>query len=186
MPCSAATAPASRRSCAAFSASRRRPPGGRLLFGADSWTTRREAMARTGVVPEEPDAPPAMTARRSVGLLPAHLPALGRGGRRLPPRALRRCAGDAVRPPLARSEDPGPAGAGARSRSRAAGARRSDTRARPRRAARPLRRDRRRARRPRHDDLSDDARPGRLRGNRDARRHSQGRQAPARRGDGGA
>jgi ABC-2 type transport system ATP-binding protein len=33
------------------------------LFGADSWTTRKAAMARTGVVPEEPDAPPAMTAR---------------------------------------------------------------------------------------------------------------------------
>ncbi len=37
--------------------------GRTLLFGANSWTTRREAMARTGVVPEEPDAPPAMTAR---------------------------------------------------------------------------------------------------------------------------
>ena len=41
-----------------------KPTSGRtLLFGADSWTTRRAAMARTGVVPEEPDAPPAMTAR---------------------------------------------------------------------------------------------------------------------------
>jgi ABC-2 type transport system ATP-binding protein len=37
--------------------------GNTLLFGADSWTTRKAAMARTGVVPEEPDAPPAMTAR---------------------------------------------------------------------------------------------------------------------------
>lgn len=37
--------------------------GRTLLFGADSWTTRGKAMARTGVVPEEPDAPPAMTAR---------------------------------------------------------------------------------------------------------------------------
>lgn len=36
--------------------------GQALLFGADSWTTRARAMARTGVVPEEPDAPPAMTA----------------------------------------------------------------------------------------------------------------------------
>jgi len=35
--------------------------GRALLFGADSWTTRRSAMARTGVTPEEPDAPPAMT-----------------------------------------------------------------------------------------------------------------------------
>jgi ABC-2 type transport system ATP-binding protein len=37
--------------------------GRTLLFGADSWTARREAMARTGVVPEEPDASPAMTVR---------------------------------------------------------------------------------------------------------------------------
>lgn len=37
--------------------------GKALLFGADSWTTRQAAMARAGVVPEEPDAPPAMTAR---------------------------------------------------------------------------------------------------------------------------
>ena len=37
--------------------------GRTLLFGADSWKTRQAAMARTGVVPEEPDAPPAMTAR---------------------------------------------------------------------------------------------------------------------------
>ncbi|HEY1434183.1 MAG TPA: ABC transporter ATP-binding protein [Thermoanaerobaculia bacterium] len=41
-----------------------KPTSGRtLLFGADSWTTRKAAMARTGVVPEEPDAPPAMSAR---------------------------------------------------------------------------------------------------------------------------
>jgi len=42
-----------------------KPSDGRaLLFGGDSWTTRRSAMARTGVVPEEPDAPPALTARQ--------------------------------------------------------------------------------------------------------------------------
>src|SRR5215470_14653568 len=41
-----------------------RPTSGRtLLFGSDSWTTRRTAMDRTGVTPEEPDAPPTMTAR---------------------------------------------------------------------------------------------------------------------------
>jgi ABC-2 type transport system ATP-binding protein len=38
--------------------------GRALLFGGDSWTTRRSAMARIGVVPEEPDAPPALTARQ--------------------------------------------------------------------------------------------------------------------------
>jgi ABC-2 type transport system ATP-binding protein len=36
--------------------------GRALLFGEDSWKTRRGAMERTGVVPEEPDAPAAMTA----------------------------------------------------------------------------------------------------------------------------
>jgi len=38
--------------------------GRTLLFGGDAWTTRRRAMERTGVVPEDPDAPPAMTARQ--------------------------------------------------------------------------------------------------------------------------
>ncbi len=33
------------------------------LFGADSWMSRVAAMARVGVVPEEPDVPPEMTAR---------------------------------------------------------------------------------------------------------------------------
>jgi ABC-2 type transport system ATP-binding protein len=32
------------------------------LFGRDAWTTRAQAMERVGVVPEEPDAPPEMTA----------------------------------------------------------------------------------------------------------------------------
>jgi ABC-2 type transport system ATP-binding protein len=41
-----------------------KPTEGRCsLFGGDSWQTRRIAMARTGVTPEEPDAPPAMSAR---------------------------------------------------------------------------------------------------------------------------
>jgi ABC-2 type transport system ATP-binding protein len=33
------------------------------LFGEDAWESRHRAMARVGVVPEEPDAPPDMTAR---------------------------------------------------------------------------------------------------------------------------
>jgi len=42
-----------------------RPSSGRaLLFGEDAWRTRRRAMEQTGVVPEEPDAPAAMTARQ--------------------------------------------------------------------------------------------------------------------------
>ncbi|MEP6769928.1 MAG: ABC transporter ATP-binding protein [Acidobacteriota bacterium] len=41
------------------------PSAGRArLFGGDSWTTRVRALERVGVVPEEPDAPPEMTALR--------------------------------------------------------------------------------------------------------------------------
>ncbi len=43
----------------------RRPDAGRTaLFGRDSWRHRHRLMARLGVVPEEPDAPPAMTAEQ--------------------------------------------------------------------------------------------------------------------------
>ncbi len=43
----------------------RKPDRGRaLLLGLDAWGQRARAMARTGVVPEEPDAPPGMTADR--------------------------------------------------------------------------------------------------------------------------
>lgn len=42
-----------------------KPDEGRtLLFGRDSWKERTDLMARVGVVPEEPDAPAAMTARQ--------------------------------------------------------------------------------------------------------------------------
>ena len=51
--------------------------GQALLFGEDSWTTRRAAMARIGVVPEEPDAPPALSARHALGFLPPDLSPLG-------------------------------------------------------------------------------------------------------------
>jgi ABC-2 type transport system ATP-binding protein len=46
-----------------------RPASGRaLLFGADPWKTRVKAMARTGVVPEEPDASPDMFVKDLVTL----------------------------------------------------------------------------------------------------------------------
>src|ERR1019366_6587505 len=38
--------------------------GSCALFGGDSWKTRGRAMAKVGVVPEDPDAPPSMTARQ--------------------------------------------------------------------------------------------------------------------------
>jgi ABC-2 type transport system ATP-binding protein len=42
-----------------------KPASGRaLLFGRDAWATRADAMVKIGVVPEEPDAPPTMTARQ--------------------------------------------------------------------------------------------------------------------------
>ena len=46
----------------------RKPDSGRaLLFGKEAWSGRAEAMTLTGVVPEEPDAPPEMTAKQLVG-----------------------------------------------------------------------------------------------------------------------
>ena len=42
-----------------------RPDGGRArIFGQEVWSRRAELLAEVGVVPEEPDAPPAWTARR--------------------------------------------------------------------------------------------------------------------------
>ncbi len=38
--------------------------GACLLFGEDAWRGRTRLMAKVGVVPEDPDAPPAMTARQ--------------------------------------------------------------------------------------------------------------------------
>jgi len=45
-----------------------KPQAGRAtLFGEDAWRRRASLMARTGVVPEEPDVPPEMTARQIAG-----------------------------------------------------------------------------------------------------------------------
>jgi ABC-2 type transport system ATP-binding protein len=47
-----------------------KPSTGRaVLFGRDSWAHRGWAMARVGVVPEEPDAPPEMTAAQLVAFV---------------------------------------------------------------------------------------------------------------------
>lgn len=44
-----------------------RPDAGSVrLFGCDAWRDRRRLMERVGVVPEEPDAPPELTARELV------------------------------------------------------------------------------------------------------------------------
>jgi len=52
-----------------------RPSAGSLrLFGGDPWATRTAAMARVGVVPEEPDAPPGMSPRALVRLCRALAP----------------------------------------------------------------------------------------------------------------
>ncbi len=54
----------------------RKPSAGRVaLYGRDCWRRRHRLMERLGVVPEEPDAPPSMTAGQ-----------LGRFSRRLYPR----------------------------------------------------------------------------------------------------
>jgi ABC-2 type transport system ATP-binding protein len=42
-----------------------KPAGGRVrLHGLDPWTQRPRAMEHTGIVPEDPDAPPGMTVKR--------------------------------------------------------------------------------------------------------------------------
>lgn len=47
----------------------RPPAAGRVsLFGVDPWARRASLMGRVGVVPEEPDAPPEMTAQQLSGL----------------------------------------------------------------------------------------------------------------------
>ena len=47
-----------------------RPSGGRgLLFGEDVWPHRDRLMARVGLVPEEPDAPPELSPARLLGLM---------------------------------------------------------------------------------------------------------------------
>jgi ABC-2 type transport system ATP-binding protein len=46
-----------------------RPDAGSVrLFGRDAWRFRQQLMERVGVVPEEPDAPPELTARELVAL----------------------------------------------------------------------------------------------------------------------
>ncbi len=44
------------------------------LFGKGAWSTRTEAMARVGVVPEEPDAPPGMSASQLASMCRAFYP----------------------------------------------------------------------------------------------------------------
>ena len=44
------------------------------LFGRGPWATRTQAMARVGVVPEEPDAPPGMSARQLVSMCKCFYP----------------------------------------------------------------------------------------------------------------
>ncbi len=52
-----------------------KPQGGRvLLFGEDAWSQRQRVLARVGVVPEEPDAPPEMTARELIAFCGALYP----------------------------------------------------------------------------------------------------------------
>jgi len=48
--------------------------GAARLFGQDAWRSRRSAMERVGVVPEEPDAPPEMTASEIVAFCGSFYP----------------------------------------------------------------------------------------------------------------
>ena len=60
------------------------------LFGENAWVSRCRAMARVGVVPEEPDAPPDMTTGELLAFLRPALPHVGRCDGAGPPRAFRR------------------------------------------------------------------------------------------------
>lgn len=54
----------------------RRPDAGSVrLLGLDAWSGRAAAMARTGVVPEDPDAPPTMTVPKIAALCARLYPA---------------------------------------------------------------------------------------------------------------
>ena len=58
-----------------------KPQAGRAaLFGEDAWRGRASLMARTGVVPEEPDVPPEMTARQIAGFSRRLYPAWNSAG----------------------------------------------------------------------------------------------------------
>jgi len=58
-----------------------RPAAGRAtLFGDDAWRSRREAMARVGVVPEEPDVPPEMDAAEALAFCAPLYPRFDRVG----------------------------------------------------------------------------------------------------------
>jgi len=58
-----------------------RPTAGRaMLFGRDAWRTRRHAMRRVGIVPEEPDVPPEMTAAEAIAFCEPLYPQFDRAG----------------------------------------------------------------------------------------------------------
>ena len=58
-----------------------KPTVGRAtLFGVDAWRSRRRAMARVGVVPEEPDVPPEMTAEEAVSFCSRLYPTFDNAG----------------------------------------------------------------------------------------------------------
>ena len=113
-----------------------KPTSGRaLLFGQDVVAGRAMAMQRIGVVPEEPDVPPEMTAAQTVAVL---RPSLRRGG--TTPGCTRRsrrfgAPTSAGRATVQGAEGAALVGAGARAGARAVGAGRPD--AGPRRGGAP-------------------------------------------------
>ncbi|HSB63304.1 MAG TPA: ABC transporter ATP-binding protein [Thermoanaerobaculia bacterium] len=54
--------------------------GGCSLFGEDAWKRRARLMAKVGVVPEDPDAPPSMTARELSAFCARLYPSWDRAG----------------------------------------------------------------------------------------------------------
>src|ERR1035437_1929840 len=166
--------------------------GGCFLFGEDVWKRRARLMAKVGVVPEDPDAPPSMTARHLSAFCariyptwdaPAVEARLARFG---VPAGTPYCnLSKGQRAPVALALAP-PASPPPRVPPRAPRPRRPDTRPRRRRATRVLRGARRRAGRPRNDRTPHVTRPHRRREHGDACRDAQGRAADPRRGPRGA
>ena len=145
--------------------------GGCFLFGEDVWRRRASLMAKVGVVPEDPDAPPTMTARQLSAFCAKLYPTWDAPSVEARLARFGVAAGTPVRQPLEGSASARRARARARVLSRAARPRRPDARPRRRRAARVLRRARRRAGRPRDDGPPD---VPRSRGRREHRRRTSG------------
>ena len=94
-----------------------------FLFDRDSWTSRERAMEKTGVAPEEPNAPPSMTAAQLSDFCRRIYPRWDGAGVSARLEAARRPRGHPLRAPVQGTEGPGHARARAGSLAAAPGSR---------------------------------------------------------------